>query len=80
MNFVLVNGRTPCRYSACALCGESISNSYLRELGTQLYYCDHDCYADHCKRAMDFQTRTALAALAPNRVKKPARPELMLST
>jgi hypothetical protein len=80
MNFVLVNGRTPCRHSACAFCGESISNSYLRELGTQLYYCDHGCYADHCNRAMDFQTRTALDALALNRVNKPAKSELMLST
>jgi hypothetical protein len=71
MNFVLVNGRTPCRNSACALCGESVGNSYLRELGTQLYYCDHGCYADHCKRVMDFHTKTASVALAPDRMKKP---------
>jgi len=80
MNFVLVNGRRPCRNSVCALCGESISNSYLRELGTQLYYCDHDCFADHCKKVMDFHTKAGLAAVAPNREKKPATPELMLST
>jgi hypothetical protein len=67
MNFVLVNGRIPCRNSACALCGESISNSYLRELGTQLYYCDHECYADHCNRVMDLSgyTRAAKLPLLP---------------
>jgi hypothetical protein len=74
MNFVLVNGRTPCRYSACALCGESISNAYLRELGTQLYYCDHDCYADHCSRVMDFHAKAASVALASDRVKNHSRP------
>ena len=80
MNFVLVNGRTPCINSVCALCGQSIGNSYLRELGTQLYYCDHDCYADHCKRVMDFHTKAASVALAPDRMKKPSRAELMLTT
>jgi hypothetical protein len=80
MNFVFVNGRTPCRWSACALCGEKIGNFYLRELGTQLYYCDHDCYVDHCNRVTDFNTKAALNALALNRLKKSAKPELMLST
>jgi len=51
MRFVLVNGRTPCLKSICVLCGEPISASYLREVGTQLTYCDHDCYADHCASA-----------------------------
>jgi hypothetical protein len=80
MNFVLVNGRTPCINSVCALCGQSIGNSYLRELGTQLYYCDHGCYADHCKRVMDFHTKAAFVALAPDRMKKSSRAELMLTT
>lgn len=71
MKFVLVNGRTPCRSSGCALCGKPIGNSYMRETGTQLYYCDQSCYADHCKRVADVtsHTRAVLAALAPNRVK-----------
>jgi hypothetical protein len=51
MRFVLVNGRTPCAQSFCALCREPIGASYLREIGTELSYCDHDCYADHCKEA-----------------------------
>lgn len=82
MNFILVNGRTPCRNSVCALCGQSISNSYLREMGTQLYYCDQSCYADHCKKVMDLadRTRAALVALAPNRMKRPSEAELMLTT
>jgi hypothetical protein len=49
-------------------------------LGTQLYYCDHDCYADHCKRVMDFHTKAASVALAPDRMKRPSRAELMLTT
>ena len=47
MKFVLVNGRTPCPQSFCALCCESIGKSYLRELTTRLFYCDHRCYVDH---------------------------------
>ena len=49
MKFVLVNGRTPRTKSFCALCRESIGESYLREIGTQLAYCSHNCYVDHCK-------------------------------
>jgi hypothetical protein len=52
MRFVLVNGRTPCTQSFCALCRKPIGASYLREIGTELSYCDHDCYADHCKEAV----------------------------
>ena len=44
MKFVLVNGRTPQPQSFCALCCESIGESYLRELTTRLSYCDHQCY------------------------------------
>jgi hypothetical protein len=49
MKFVLVNGRTPRPQSFCALCCEPIGESYLRELTTRLSYCDHKCYAGHCK-------------------------------
>ena len=62
MRFVLVNGRTPRRQSACVLCGEPIGAGYLREVGTQLPYCDQDCYADHCERAillLDNQARSS---------------------
>jgi hypothetical protein len=44
MRFVLVNGRTPRTLSVCALCCESIGESYL-----QLPYCGHKCYVDYCK-------------------------------
>jgi hypothetical protein len=62
MRFVLVNGRTPCQQSACVLCGEPIAASYLREVGTQLTYCDHDCYADHCTSAAQLFENQARAS------------------
>jgi len=49
MKFVLVNGRSPKPQSFCALCCESIGESYLREIATRLSYCNHKCYVDHCK-------------------------------
>ena len=79
MNFILVNGRTPCKESFCALCGERIGASYLREIGTQLCYCDHDCYADHCNSAvMALANRTTATqvALAPYRGKSRSEAEL----
>ena len=47
MKFIVVNGRTPRPQSFCALCCEPIGESYLREIATQLSYCDHKCYVDH---------------------------------
>jgi hypothetical protein len=52
IRFVVVNGRTPRPRSFCVLCRESIGASYLREIGTLLPYCDHTCYADHCRKAV----------------------------
>ncbi len=52
MRFVLVNGRTPCRQSVCALCCKPIGASYLREIATRLPYCDSDCFDDHCEAAV----------------------------
>ena len=52
MKLVLVNGRTPRAQSFCALCRESIGESYLRNIATQLAYCNHKCYVDHCKVAV----------------------------
>jgi hypothetical protein len=60
MKFVLVNDTKPGKQSSCVLCSEAIGTGYLREIGTGLFYCDHDCYADHCKSAAQ-----ALANLAP---------------
>ena len=51
LKFVLVNGRTPRPASFCALCCESIGESYVRELATRLFYCDHKCYLGHHKLA-----------------------------
>jgi hypothetical protein len=51
MKFVVVNGRTPRQQTRCALCCEPIGKSYLRELTTQLSYCDHGCYVGHRKTA-----------------------------
>jgi len=48
MEFVLVNGRTPRPRSFCVQCREPIGESYLREIGTRLSYCNHNCYVDHC--------------------------------
>jgi hypothetical protein len=52
MRFIVVNGRTPCRQSVCALCSKLIGTTYLREIATRLPYCDADCYADHCVGAI----------------------------
>jgi hypothetical protein len=49
MRFILVNGRTPCPQSACALCCKPIGPTHLREIGTRLSYCDQSCYAEHCE-------------------------------
>jgi hypothetical protein len=48
----MVNGRTPCSQSFCALCCEPIGASYLREIDTRLCYCDDKCYAEHCQGAV----------------------------
>jgi hypothetical protein len=79
MNFIFVNGRTPRKQCSCALCGECIGASYLREIATQLCYCDHDCYAGHCNSAVTAlanRTRAALVALGPYRSKIDSEAEL----
>jgi hypothetical protein len=52
MRFILVNGRTPRPQSICVGCDRPVRASYLREIGTHLIYCDHNCYADHCRSAV----------------------------
>ncbi len=44
MRFVLVNERSPRRQAFCVSCDEPIGAGYLREIGTHLTYCNHDCY------------------------------------
>jgi hypothetical protein len=53
---LLVNGRTPSPPSFCALCGEPIRESYLREVATRLCYCSYEC--------------TAITAIAPTKRSK----------
>jgi hypothetical protein len=70
MRFILVNGRTPCRQSTCALCSKPIGTNYLREIATRLSYCGADCYADHCVGAilaLENHATTTRAALAKSR-------------
>jgi hypothetical protein len=62
MKFVLVNGRTPYSQSFCALCSESIGESYLRELTTRLSFCDHQCYLGHRKAAVQALQNRARAS------------------
>jgi hypothetical protein len=64
MRFVLVNGRSPCRRSFCAACEGPIGGRYLREVGTYLIYCDHNCYADHCSSAVVLLERRAFGGSA----------------
>jgi hypothetical protein len=52
VRFILVNGRTPGTHPVCVMCEKPISTGYLREIGTHLTYCTHDCYADHCDSAV----------------------------
>jgi hypothetical protein len=52
MKFVLVNDRLPRLQVRCVKCDQPIETSYLREIGTDLIYCNHDCYAEHYQGAI----------------------------
>ena len=72
MKFVLVSDRTPNKQSFCVLCRGPIGRGYLREVGTGLFYCNHDCYTDHCRsagHALANLTRASLGFLAPRQLK-----------
>jgi hypothetical protein len=65
VRFILVNGRSPQRRSFCVMCDQPIATSYLREIGTDLTYCNHNCYVDHCRSAtllLENQARRFTAA------------------
>ena len=48
MNFMLINGRTPDHETFCGLCRQRIGNDgYLRDIRTQLCYCNTKCYGVH---------------------------------
>ena len=52
MRFIMVNGRIPRPRSSCAMCSLPVGTNYLREVGTQLIYCDQNCYSAHCENAV----------------------------
>ena len=60
--FVLVNDRTPFRQAYCLQCCERIRGSYLREIGTHLSYCDHECYALFREAVAERQERARAAS------------------
>lgn len=60
--FVLVNDRTPFRQTWCLQCCERIGDSYLREIGTHLPYCDYECYALFREAAAELQERARVAS------------------
>lgn len=62
VRFIMVNGRTPRPQSFCLMCDQPIGAGYLREIGTHLVYCDHDCYADHCNSAVRLLEHRARAS------------------
>jgi hypothetical protein len=74
MRFVLVNGRTLRSQSFCALCCEPIGASYLREIATQLPYCDRQCYLSRSMRivpALQYHASALRAAPSPAQVAVP---------
>jgi hypothetical protein len=62
VRFILVNGRTPRPRSLCAMCNQPVGTNYLREFGTQLVYCDQNCYAAHCIGATLLLDNRAIAS------------------
>jgi hypothetical protein len=63
VRFILVHGRTPRSRSSCVMCGQPVGTNYLREVGTRLIYCDHNCYAAHCESAVLLLDNQATASL-----------------
>jgi hypothetical protein len=45
MRCVIVNGAKLKAQACCAHCGQAIGDSYIREIGSRLIYCDFDCYS-----------------------------------
>lgn len=55
MRCIFVNGAQLKAEASCAHCGEKIGQSYVREVGSRLMYCDFQCYS--------IAVETALSAL-----------------
>jgi hypothetical protein len=49
IRFVLVNDRMPRDDAYCTLCCEKIRETYVRDIQTCLFYCDHRCFGGHIK-------------------------------
>jgi hypothetical protein len=49
MRYVLVNHRTPKEACTCFTCGNAIEDTYVREIGNRLFYCDQLCLAGAIK-------------------------------
>lgn len=49
MRYILVNGRTPKDMQTCFVCGARLEESYVREIGVRLFYCDALCLAGAIK-------------------------------
>ena len=45
MRCVVVTGARLKAQAFCAHCGEEIGDSYIREIGTRMVYCDFHCYS-----------------------------------
>jgi hypothetical protein len=63
VRFIMVNGRTPRPRSSCVMCNQPVGASYLREIGTHLIYCDHNCYESHFRSAVMLLENRAIASL-----------------
>jgi hypothetical protein len=64
MRCVLVNGAKLKAPALCAHCGNKISASYVREIGTRIVFCDFRCYnaaAETSVRTPGYRTPTASA-------------------
>jgi hypothetical protein len=56
MRCVIVNGATLKTQAPCAHCGKLINDTYVREIGSRIIYCDFRCYG--------IAVETSIAALA----------------
>jgi hypothetical protein len=64
MKFILINGRRPRLQSSCALCGEPIGETYLREIpNPALSYCDYRCYLSAFETCRPQATQIPLCAV-----------------
>jgi hypothetical protein len=57
-SIILVNNRVPRADAQCARCGGMIEKGYVRELQTDLVYCDTQCFTGRAKMLLSaFETR-----------------------